>query len=170
MQVVGDLMSELIYINTLSSNSNILDFKLSQAKMNTLEIDSWNNAKSLHIHLISGIVCRKEALAIFPQFYKVSALIYNKNWDQIIKEGRSPYFIENKISLGKRKGTCDCRCSVEYIADRVVIGGGKEFNPNPNLGLRQQEDFNYYFDGEEPVKVKCPPFEFSTTLKNINEA
>ena len=164
-------MSELIYINTLSSNSNILDFKLSQAKMNTLEIDSWNNAKSLHIHLISGIVCRKEALAIFPQFYKVSALIYNKNWDQMIKEGRSPYFIENKISLGKRKGTCDCRCSVEYIADEILYGGGvPKVRSNPYLGLRQEEDSGYFNDGEKPVKAKLPLFRFSTNELNIEEA
>jgi hypothetical protein len=164
-------MSDLIYTNTISSNSNILDFKLSQAKMNSKEIVSWDNAKRLHINLISGIVCRKEALEIFPQFYKVSGLIYNKNWDQMIKEGRSPYFVENRISLGKRRGTCACRCSLEYIADEVLYGGGyPKIKPNPNLGLRQEESYGYRFDGEEPVKAKLPPFVFSTSQKLIKEA
>jgi len=163
-------MSEIItYTNTLKNNSNLVDFRVSQFTK-TSEIENWNRAKQLHIHLISGIVCRKMALDIFPEFERVSAYIYDKNWQKIIKEGRSPYFIENKISLGKRKGTCECRCRLEYVADKVVIGGGKEIDPNPNLGLRQEEDSGYFYDGEKSVKAKFPPFRFSTIEINIEEA
>ena len=133
--------------------------------------DNWHRAKSLHIHLISGIVCRKMALDIFPEFEKVSALIYNKDWDKMIKGGRSPYFIDNRISLGKRRGTCDCHCSVEYVADEFLYGGGyPKVKPNPYLGLRQEEDAGYFNDGEKPVQHQLPPFRFSTQEINIKEA
>ena len=171
MQVVGDLMSKIItYTNTLKNNSNLVDFKVSQFTK-TSEIDNWNRAKQLHIHLISGIVCRAMALDIFPEFERVSAYIYEKNWQKMIKEGRSPYFIENKISLGKRKGTCECRCRLEYIADEILYGGGvPKVRSNPYLGLRQEELSCYRNDGEEPEKTDFQSFRFSTIELNIEEA
>ena len=157
------------YTNTLNHNSNLVDFRVSQFTK-TSEIENWNQAKQLHIHLISGIVCRKGALDIYPDFARVSAYIYDKNWDQMIKEGRSPYFIENRISLGKRKGTCECRCRLEYIADEVLYGGGSpKIRSNPYLGLRQEDDYGYFYDGEEPIKSKLPPFRFSTNEIYIQE-
>ena len=164
-------MSKIItYTNTLKNNSNLVDFKVSQFTK-TSEIDNWNRAKQLHIHLISGIVCRKMALDIFPEFERVSAYIYDKNWQKMIKEGRSPYFIENKISLGKRKGTCECRCRLEYIADEILYGGGvPKVRSNPYLGLRQEELSCYRNDGEEPEKTDFQSFRFSTIELNIEEA
>jgi hypothetical protein len=133
--------------------------------------DSWNRAKLLHTHLISGIVCRRMCLEIYPTFREVSALIYKKQWDKMIQTGRSPYFIENRISLGKRKGTCPCRCTVEYIADQYLYGGGTpKVEPNPYLNLRQEEDFDYKYDGEEPEKMIYPPFQFSSSPIQIMEA
>ena len=158
------------YTNTLNHNSNLVDSRVSQFTK-TSEIENWNQAKQLHIHLISGIVCRKGALDIYPDFARVSAYIYDKNWDQMIKEGGSPYFIENRISLGKRKGTCPCRCTVEYIADQYLYGGGTpKVEPNPYLNLRQEEDFDYKYDGEEPEKMIYPPFQFSSSPIQIMEA
>ena len=111
------------------------------------------------------------ALDIFPEFERVSAYIYDKNWQKMIKEGRSPYFIENKISFGKRKGTCECRCRLEYIADEILYGGGvPKVRSNPYLGLRQEELSCYRNDGEEPEKTDFQSFRFSTIELNIEEA
>jgi len=74
--------------------------------------------------------------------------------------------------LGKRKGTCECRCRFEYIADEILYGGGvPKVRSNPYLGLRQEEDeYDYFFDGDNPVKTKFPPFKFSKNFKHIKEA
>ena len=165
MLVVGESMNKIYTAN----RSNVINIEYGLERLKgEAQRENWQRAKKLHIHLISGVVCRKEALEIYPRFNKVSKPIFDKDWDHLTK---SPYFLENKISLGKRRGTCSCRCSLEYIADEVLYGGGfPKVKPNPFLGLRQEEDYGYRFDGEDPVKAKLPPFVFSTSQKLIKEA
>ena len=118
---------------------------------NIKEKNSWERAKKLHIHLISGIVCRNLALNIYPKFEEIAVAVFQKNKAKI--EKRSPYFAENPISLGKRRSFCDCGCSIEYIADQQLIGRTTRVFPDLQLQrkLPQINDpiNDYMFDGDD---------------------
>lgn len=165
MLVVGGSMNNIIL-----GSSNVINFEYGLERLKKDDqVENWKKCKLLHIHLISGIVCRNKAIEIYPNFHFVSGSIYNK--DLINLKKRSPYFYENIISLARRRGTCECRCSTEYIADEILIRGVSNIKPNHHLGLRQEEDeYDYFFDGDDPVKTKFPPFKFSKNFKHIKEA
>ena len=150
--------------------SNI-EYGLSQLR-NDKESNSWHNAKKLHIHLISGIVCRRLALEIYPKFEEIAVALFNKDQQKIQK--RSPYFAEYPISLGKRKSLCVCGCSIEYIADQYLIGRTTKVFPDPLLQYKLPQlidsDNDYLFDGDETDvidtnQIDPEHFIFSNDLK-----
>ena len=100
--------------------------------------------------IVSRPVCRREALEIYPDWFRISKLITARKWDQVAE--RSSYFVDHKIDLWSRKCRCGRSKCIEYWADPVLIQPSIKLTIQP-LNNQDLFEYEYHSDGDSAIKV-----------------
>ncbi len=100
--------------------------------------------------LVSRPICRREALLIYPDWYRVANLIRNRQWDQVAQ--RTSFFVDHKIDLWQRKCRCGRNKCLEYWADPVLLQPSVKLTIQP-LNNSDLFEYSYHSDGDEAIKV-----------------